>query len=92
MAKVELCGALAGTTVLNVALLGDSGVGKTSLIRRFKYNTYIENASCDTVGEFEDVAFDVPIRDNKEQRMIIRLHDTAGMEANNSTLTSNFYR
>ena len=92
MANAESGRHLTGTPVLNVALLGDSGVGKTSLIRRFKYNTYIENVSCDTLGDFEDVAYDVPIHDNREQRMIIRLHDTAGMEANASSITSSFYR
>ena len=92
MAENRSAGPAVGLPVLNVALLGECGVGKTSLIRRFKYNAYIENVSCDTVGEFEDVTHTVPLHDNLEQYMTIRLHDTAGMEAGGVNLTSNFYR
>ncbi|KAI6660674.1 hypothetical protein LOD99_10354 [Oopsacas minuta] len=80
-----------GQPILNVALLGEYGVGKTSLIRRFKYNIYNEGVTQETVGDFEDVICIVPLRHNESRSMRIRLHDTAGMEKD-SSLTSNYYR
>ena len=61
--------------VFNILLLGDSNVGKTSLIIRFIKDKFEENNSS-TVGlEFADK--EIKINDN-----IIRLHilDTAGQE------------
>ena len=81
-----------GLPILNIALLGDFGVGKTSLIRRFKSDTYQEGISQDTIGDFEDVIYNVPLRDNYERKMLIRVHDTAGMEKDGVSLTSSYYR
>ena len=81
-----------GLPILNIALLGDFGVGKTSLIRRFKSDTYYEGITHDTIGDFEDVIYNVPIRDNCERKMIIRIHDTAEMEKDGLSLTSSYYR
>ena len=81
-----------GPPVLNVVLLGDFGVGKTSLIRRFKYDCYAEGISCDTTKDFEDKICNVPLRDNCERKMTIRVHDTSGMEKDGVSIPSSYYR
>ena len=63
-------------TIFNIITLGDSGVGKTSLIRRYLYNLYDDN-SMSTIGltfSFKEIVLD----NNKKVKL--KLIDTGGQE------------
>jgi small GTP-binding protein len=62
--------------VFNLITLGDSGVGKTSLYRRFLYNLYDDN-TISTIGL--SFAFKEVILDNKK-KVKLKLIDTGGQE------------
>ena len=62
--------------VFNLITLGDSGVGKTSLYRRYLYNLYDDN-SISTIGL--SFAFKEIILDNKK-KVKLKLIDTGGQE------------
>ena len=71
---------------IQIILVGESGVGKTSLIRRYANNLFNEN-HLQTLGiEFYN-------REEKinDQIILIKIWDTAGQEIFHS-LTKNFYR
>ena len=72
--------------ILKIIVIGNTGVGKTNIIKRFK-NDEFDNNSKSTVG-FEFISRDVIIQDKK-----IKLHiwDTAGQERYKS-ITSSFFR
>eukprot|EP00758_Cryptobia_borreli_P003014 Tbor_TRINITY_DN3456_c0_g1::TRINITY_DN3456_c0_g1_i1::g.3696::m.3696/K07910/RAB18; Ras-related protein Rab-18 len=78
--------------VTKVLIIGDSGVGKSSLMLRFTKNTFDPEISS-TIGiDFQVKPVDVvdPI-DGSMKIMNVRLWDTAGQERFR-TLTSSFYR
>ena len=62
--------------VFNLITLGDSGVGKTSLYRRYLYNLYDDN-TISTIGL--SFAFKEVILDNKK-KVKLKLIDTGGQE------------
>jgi small GTP-binding protein len=72
--------------IFKIIIIGNSGVGKTNIIKRFKNDEFEVNSRA-TVG-FEFVSKDIIIQDKK-----IKLHiwDTAGQERYKS-ITSSFFR
>lgn len=74
---------------LKLITLGDSGVGKTSIIKRYAYNIFDEN-SLTTVG-LNYVFKDVTIKTQKKNIKIkLRLVDTAGQEKYKAITTTYF--
>ena len=64
------------STIFKIITLGESGVGKTSIIRRFLFNVYDPN-SITTVG----VSFSYKeLKINNKETIKIKLIDTAGRE------------
>ena len=79
---------MAGSNKFKIVLLGDSEVGKTSIIQRYVHNEFTERTSFDrtaTVGESIK-----RIRINDEE-MTLEIWDTAGQERYDS-LETHFYR
>jgi len=73
-------------------LVGDLAVGKTSLVTRYKDNTFFR-AHCSTVGvEFDTKLIHAPIRGDDDDDSTVKLHiwDTAGHESFRS-LTTSYY-
>ncbi len=77
---------------LKVLLIGDSGVGKSSLMLRFASNTFSQDISA-TIGiDFKVKATEVMDPVTGERRTVkIQIWDTAGQERFR-TLTSSYYR
>ncbi|KAK7097918.1 ras-related protein Rab-9A-like [Littorina saxatilis] len=71
---------------LRVVLLGDSGVGKTSILRRFVEGTFDDGV--DSTISIEQMEKEVRV---DGQRYVLRVVDTAGQERFRS-LRENFYR
>ena len=63
-------------TVYNIITLGDSGVGKTSILRRFIYDIYDEKSMC-TIGL--SFSFKEIVLENKK-KVKLKLIDTGGQE------------
>jgi len=66
----------------NISLVGDAGVGKTSIARQFGKNTFSEERNC-TVG------LDITTRHSQSsdgQKIVYHIHDTAGQEKFKSML------
>ena len=72
--------------ILKIIVIGNSGVGKTNIIKRFK-NDDFEMNSRSTVG-FEFISKDIIIQDKKIK---LQIWDTAGQERYKS-ITSSFFR
>lgn len=72
--------------ILKIIIIGNTGVGKTNIIKRYK-NDEFDLSAKSTVG-FEFISKDIIIQDKK-----IKLHiwDTAGQERYKS-ITSSFFR
>ena len=70
-------------TILNFALLGESTVGKTQIIRRF-YNFEFMTEAIGTIG----VDFQIQTYELKDKKKIkIKVWDTAGQERYNMVIT-----
>jgi len=73
-------------TLLKILLIGDSGVGKSSLLLRFA-----ENEFCDTFTSTIGVDFKVKTIEIGERTVKLQIWDTAGQERFR-TITSSYYR
>ena len=72
--------------LVKIILIGDSGVGKTSFLNRFCFDSFKHNISC-TVGlEYGQKVIKVG-----QRKTMIQLWDTAGQERF-KTITPSFYR
>merc|ERR1719273_256279 len=69
-----------------VALIGDYGVGKSSIFRRLKDNVFVEKSDDDNEYDFHELKVEV-----KDNEVKVMLWDTAGMEENNS-MEGSFFR
>ncbi|CAH8541443.1 unnamed protein product [Heterobilharzia americana] len=72
---------------IKLILLGDSGVGKTSLIRRFVDDQFIHNEAA-TIG-FDFIPYQLVVDGETVQ---FNIWDTAGAERYSGYLTPSFYR
>lgn len=72
--------------ILKIIVIGNSGVGKTNIIKRFKNDDFDINTRS-TVG-FEFISKDLEIQDKKIK---LQIWDTAGQERYKS-ITSSFFR
>ena len=72
--------------ILKIIVIGNSGVGKTNIIKRFKNDDFDINTRS-TVG-FEFISKDLIIQDKKIK---LQIWDTAGQERYKS-ITSSFFR
>ena len=71
---------------LKIVVIGDSGVGKTNLIRRFISNTFTENSKATVGVEFTSKSYKI-----NEHIFKIELWDTAGQERYKS-ITAVYYK
>ena len=71
---------------IKITLIGNSGVGKTCIIRRFSLNDYIENPTSTTGGNYSSKFVEI-----NGQKYQLDLWDTAGQERYRS-LTKHFYK
>jgi len=73
-------------TLLKIVIIGDSGVGKTSFIRRFMYNTFYHHY-CSTIGA------DFMVKNIRigEREFSIQIWDTSGQERFQS-ISNCYYR
>jgi small GTP-binding protein len=71
---------------LKVVVVGDSGVGKTNLIKRFIQNTFTENSKATVGVEFISKSYKI-----NEQVFKIEIWDTAGQERYKS-ITAAYYK
>ena len=71
---------------LKIVVIGDSGVGKTNLIRRFISNTFTENSKATVGVEFTSKSYKI-----NEYIFKIELWDTAGQERYKS-ITAVYYK
>merc|ERR1711998_160283 len=75
--------------VCKLLMIGDSGVGKSSILLRFVDDRFDESSMDPTIGvDFKVKMFDVP---GEDQRLKLTIWDTAGQERFR-TLTSAYYR
>ena len=70
-----------------VVLVGESGVGKTSIINRYLNNTYNENQKSTFAPKFKNKVINYP---EYNKSISVDIWDTAGQEAYRS-ITKNFY-
>jgi len=76
--------------VCKLLMIGDSGVGKSSILTRFVDDRFDEASMDPTIGvDFKVKMYDVP--DEEDQRLKLTIWDTAGQERFR-TLTSAYYR
>lgn len=71
---------------LKVVIVGDSGVGKTNLIKRFVTNTFSQNSKATVGVEFLSKSYKI-----NEQVFKIEMWDTAGQERYKS-ITAAYYK
>eukprot|EP00731_Ephydatia_muelleri_P000214 Em0001g214a len=72
--------------LFKVVLIGDSSVGKTCIVQRFKHGTYVEKHG-NTIG----VDFTIKTVDVDGKRVKLQIWDTAGQERFR-TITQSYYR
>jgi small GTP-binding protein len=70
--------------LFKVALIGDSGVGKTSILLRFSEGTFLENTASTIGVDFKIISFD--LGDNTYAKM--QIWDTCGSERFKSLTTA----
>merc|ERR1712093_527527 len=76
--------------VCKLLMIGDSGVGKSSILLRFVDDRFDESSMDPTIGvDFKVKMYDVP--GDEQQRLKLTIWDTAGQERFR-TLTSAYYR
>jgi len=75
-----------GDSLLKVLTIGDSGVGKSSLILRFADNVFAESYIATIGSDFKTKMVQV-----KDRRVKLQVWDTAGQERFR-TITSSYYR
>ena len=73
---------------IKIVLLGDSGVGKTSIAQRFANNTFNENNSGTIGASFISKIINIP---NSDKSIKFQIWDTAGQEKYRS-LASMYYK
>ena len=71
---------------IKITLIGNSGVGKTCIIRRYSLNDYVENPTSTTGGNYSSKFVEI-----NGQKYQLDLWDTAGQERYRS-LTKHFYK
>ena len=71
----------------NVVLVGEAGVGKTSIIHRYLYNEYDDNRITTSSPEYKNKILEYP---EYNKSITFDIWDTAGQEAYRS-VTRNFY-
>ena len=71
---------------IKITLIGNSGVGKTRIIRRYSLNDYVENPTSTTGGNYSSKFVEI-----NGQKYQLDLWDTAGQERYRS-LTKHFYK
>ena len=71
---------------LKIVIVGDSGVGKTNLIRRFTYNEFNSNSKATVGVEFSSKAYKI-----NDKIFKIEMWDTAGQERYKS-MTAAYYK
>ena len=74
------------TTEYKILLLGESGVGKTTL-----FNRYISNSVDKNIGSTIGIDFEIKILEYKGKKYSIKLFDTAGQERFQG-ITKNYFR
>lgn len=72
--------------LFKIVLIGDAGVGKTAIVHRFKYNTFVERHAS-TIG----VDFTIKTMQVDDKRIKLQIWDTAGQERFR-TITQSYYR
>lgn len=72
--------------LFKIVLIGDAGVGKTAIVHRFKYNTFVERHAS-TIG----VDFTLKTMQVDDKRIKLQIWDTAGQERFR-TITQSYYR
>ena len=72
---------------IKIILLGDAGVGKSAIFRRFIYNQFQENTYMSTIG----ADFEIKTIKYKKQNYRVGLFDTAGEERFRS-ITKSYYQ
>lgn len=72
--------------LFKIVLIGDAGVGKTAIVHRFKYNTFVERHAS-TIG----VDFTLKTMQVDDKKIKLQIWDTAGQERFR-TITQSYYR
>ena len=73
---------MANNVAYKVVLLGDSGVGKTSIMEQFVMNSFIENVQS-TIGA---AVYNKTVDSPKNGKLPITVWDTAGQERYNAIM------
>ena len=75
--------------IFRIITLGNSGVGKTSILKRYVFNKFEESAisSIGVIFSFKDVA----IKNDENKKVKLKLIDTAGEEKYRS-LSKSYYK
>mmetsp|Transcript_46065 Transcript_46065/g.100051 ORF Transcript_46065/g.100051 Transcript_46065/m.100051 type:complete len:203 (-) Transcript_46065:77-685(-) len=73
--------------LVKVLLIGDSGVGKSSLLLKFAEDRFVQDAMMQTIG----IDFRVKMLQRSGQRVKLQIWDTAGQERF-ATITQQYYR
>ncbi|XP_065674578.1 ras-related protein Rab-43 [Hydra vulgaris] len=72
--------------LFKIVLIGDAGVGKTAIVHRFKYNTFVDRHAS-TIG----VDFTIKTIQVDDKKIKLQIWDTAGQERFR-TITQSYYR
>lgn len=77
--------------VFKILLIGDAGVGKSSVLVRFTEKSFSDNCQSTIGVDFKVKLMDVAGPDGRPKRVKVTIWDTAGQERFR-TLTSSYYR
>jgi len=77
--------------VFKILLIGDAGVGKSSILLQFTDGYFNENLQSTIGVDFKVKVMDAASPDGKSKRVKVTIWDTAGQERFR-TLTSSYYR